>query len=305
MTGSLNYFAPFIFLNFYLALIFSKCKKYTSLLAFVLLFIASGFSESFAVANLFFLCFLYLVLPKTINKKLIVVGLLSTTLSLVFMYLAPGNAVRSATVSHPDGLVDLFTKTFRYSRWYLTHLLYVKEFVISVLTLIVAAFVFLDKNKRYFENPIKVMFYSSAFIVGITVVVVGLTYQAMNWEPPMRVMTIVNYMIIYSIIVFSAAFAQLYGKYINSVVVKVISVFLIIALTFQVNKAWSSIQDEVKTYALGWDVIEKTLVEAPSGGVVNVPDLKPVGKLDGFLENKAWVSSCIASFYGVESIQIE
>lgn len=55
MTGSLNYYAPFIFLNFFLALLFRKSKKYVNLIGFVLIFIAVGFSESFGVALLFFL----------------------------------------------------------------------------------------------------------------------------------------------------------------------------------------------------------------------------------------------------------
>lgn len=219
------------------------------------------------------------------------------------MYLAPGNAARSATVSHPDGLLDLLTKTFSYSKWYLIHLLYIKEFVLSVLAIILGAFVVLDRNKKYFESPKKVILYSAAFMVGITFVVVGLTYQAMNWEPPMRVMTIVNYMIIYSLMVASVALVQLYGKYLKDIVVKAIFVLLIVLLTFQINKQWSSVQNELKTYAIGWDKIETSLINAPDGSVVEVPELKPVGKLDGFVENKGWVLGCIAGYYNLDKLE--
>lgn len=305
MTGSLNYFAPFIFLNFYLALVFSKGKKYTNLVAFILLFLAAGFSESFAVATFVFLVFLLLVLRGYKKEKILVIGLLTTAISLVIMYLAPGNAVRSATVSHPDGILDLINKTFIYSKWYLTHLLYIKEFVLSVLTIIIGAFVVLDKNKKYFENPKKVLVYSAIFIVGITFVVVGLTYQAMNWEPPMRVMTIVNYMIIYSVIIAAVALFQIFRKYIPSILSKMLFLILVIALIFQVNKQWGSVQNELKTYAVAWDMIEKRLVDAPDGSIVEVPELKPVGKLDGFVENKGWVSSCIAGYYNLEKLEYE
>lgn len=168
MTGSLNYFAPFIFLNFYLALLFRKSKKYTNLIGFILLFIAVGFSESFGVALFLFLVYLFFVLPKTQNKKIIVAGLVATVLSLGLMYLAPGNAVRSATVSHPDSLMDLVYKTFSYSKWYLIHLLYIKEFMLSVLVIIFGSFVVLDKSKKYFSNPKFVLFSSVGFMVGIT-----------------------------------------------------------------------------------------------------------------------------------------
>lgn len=303
LTGSLNYYAPFIFLNFFLALLFRKGKKYVNLIGFVLIFIAVGFSESFGVALLFFLIYLFFVLDKVKNQKLLVVGFLTTVLSLGFMYLAPGNAARSATVSHPDGLLDLLTKTFSYSKWYLIHLLYIKEFVLSVLAIIVGAFVVLDKNKKYFDSPKKVILYSAVFMVGITFVVVGLTYQAMNWEPPMRVMTIVNYMIIYSLVIASCALVQLYGKYLKDIVVKSIFVILIVLLTFQISKQWSSVRNELKDYAIGWDKIEKRLIDAPDNSIVDVGELKPVGKLDGFKENKGWVSSCIAGYYNLYKLE--
>ena len=303
MTGSLNYFAPFIFLNFYLALLFRKNRKYTYLVASILIFIAVGFSESFGVALFFFLSYLFFVLDKPKNRRLLTIGVISTALSLGLMFLAPGNAVRSATVSHPDGLADLITKTFIYSKWYLIHLFYIKEFVVSVLAIIVGAFVVLDGKKKYFEKPKKVILYSAVFAIGITFVVVGLTYQAMNWEPPMKVMTIVNYMIIYSVAIASVALAQLYGKYVSSMVSKIIFFILIMMLIFQVNSQWGSVRDELKTYATGWDKIEASLVDAPDGSIVNVPELKPVGKLDGFKENKGWVSSCIAGYYNLNELE--
>lgn len=303
MTGSLNYFAPFVFLNFYLSLLFRKKTKYINLIGFVLIFIAVGFSESFGVALLFFLIFLYFVLPNTLGKRLIAVGFISTVLSLGLMYLSPGNAARSATVSHPDGLTDLISKTFIYSKWYLIHLLYIKEFILSVMAIVVGAFVVLDVRNKYFENPKKVILYSTVFIVVITFAVVGLTYQAMNWEPPMRVMTIVNYMIMYSVIIASVALVQLYGKHIKSLVAKPIFIILIILLIFQVIKQWGGVNSELKIYANGWDAIETKLIDAPDGSVVSVPELKPVGKLDGFKENKGWVSSCIAGYYNLDSLE--
>jgi hypothetical protein len=303
MTGSLNYFAPFIFLNFYISMLFGKSKKYINIIAFILMFIAVGFSESFGVASVLFFVYLYLVLQKTNSQKLMTVGVIATILSLGLMYLAPGNAVRSSTVTHPDGLVDLLTKTFVYSKWYLIHLLYIKEFVISVLTIIAGAFVFCKKDHKYFENPKKTILYSFIFAIGITFAVVGLTYQAMNWEPPMRVMTIVNYMIIYSVIISSISLNQLFAKYIPKLLSKVIFIVLIVMMIFQVNTQWGSVRQELKVYASGWDKVETILIDAPDGSTVDVGELKPVGKLDGFKENKGWVSSCIAGYYNLDKLE--
>jgi len=55
---SLNYFAPFIFLNLFLFLLIKPFKKYFYILGFILLFIATRFSEAFGVANILFLTFL-------------------------------------------------------------------------------------------------------------------------------------------------------------------------------------------------------------------------------------------------------
>ncbi len=278
MTGSLNYFAPFVFLNFYLLLLFKPLKKYSLFLGAILLIIATGFSEAFGIANLLLLSFLYIVLPDAKRKKLIAVGFFATVLSLGFMYLAPGNSVRSATVSHPESLYMLIKSTFVYSKWWLVHLLYIKTFVVSILTIIASAFVFLKPKHKYFKNPKLVILLSFGFMISVTLAVVGLTYQAMNWEPPERVMNIVNNMIILGTIFFAFASFQLTNKFIPKAVTNFIFVLLVLVLTYFVNKDWSKIKNELKTSA-------------------ESPTYLSVGKLDGLEDNKGWVKSCIIEYY--------
>lgn len=278
MTGSLNYLAPFIFLNLFLALFFRKVGRYTLLLGFILLFIATGFSESFGVANVLFLLFLYFILQKANDKKLIAVGLFATVLSLTVMYLAPGNAVRSATVSHPENFYELVKSTLIYSRWYLIHLFYIKTFVISILTIVVGAFVFLKKEAKYFNNPKLVMLTSLVFIVSVTLAVVGLTYQAMNWEPPERVMSIVNNMIIFAVIIFSVGLFQVFKSHIPKLLANTLFVVCVLALTYFVNYDWAKVKEELR-------------ISAESDTYI------AVGKLDGLEDNKGWVKSCIIKYY--------
>jgi hypothetical protein len=68
MTGSLNYFAPFIFLNGFLVILFKKYSKKYLLFSFLLLLVATGFSEAFGVANLLFLGLLYFVFSGDKSK---------------------------------------------------------------------------------------------------------------------------------------------------------------------------------------------------------------------------------------------
>lgn len=311
MTGSLNYFAPFIFLNFFLSLLFLKYKKYFKLLGFIILFIATGFSESFGVANLLLLTFLIFVIYFSNFKKkkekysILIFGVISTLLSLFLMYLAPGNAVRSSTVTHPSGFVDLVTKTYYYSKWYLTHLLYIKTFVISILLIIISAFLFLNKKIKYFSKPKLIVFTYPIYVLLITISVVGLTYFAMNWEPPERVMSIVNNMIIIGTIIFSIALFDIFKKYVPELVTKLLFLIFIVLLIFRVNTDWGNVRRELQEYASKWDIVEKDIIVSKSSKVFYIDNIKPVGKLDGFVENKGWVLSCITSYYKLDKIVVK
>jgi hypothetical protein len=106
----------------------------------------------------------------------------------------------------------------------------------------------------------------------------------MNWEPPMRVMTIVNYMIIYSVIIASIALNQLVGKYVPKLLSKISFVVLVIMLCFQVSKQWSSVKQELKLSAVS-------------------PTYVAVGKLDGLTENGGWVKSCIDGYYNLNTVK--
>jgi hypothetical protein len=278
MTGSLNYFAPFVLLNVFVLLLFKPLKKYNNLLGFVILFIATGFSEAFGVANLLFLAFLYLVLDNKNKRKFILYGLVSTFLSLAFMSAAPGNAVRSSTVSHPSSLFELIRSTVTYTKWYLIHLFYIKTFVVSLLTVIFGSFVFLDSKTKYFKKPKFVIISSLVFCVLVTLTVVGLTYQAMNWEPPERVMSIANNIIIMASVFLSIAFFQIFNKYLSSIFIKILFILLCIALTYQIHIDWNKVKNELYLSA-------------------NSSTYMTVGKLDGLEDNKGWVKSCIDGYY--------
>ncbi len=305
MTGSLNYFAPFVFLNFFLLLLFKENKKYFYILGFTLLFIATGFSEAFGIANFLFLSYLLFVLPKSINHRLLWVGLLATTLSLVFMSFAPGNLARSATVSHPENITELIKSTLTYSRWYLIHLLYIKTFVISILAIITGAFVFLNSKINYFKNPKLVLISSVIFIIATTLAVVGLTYQAMNWEPPERVMSIVNNMIILGICIFSVSLFQVTNKFTPKKLVRTIFITVMVLLINQIRLDWGHVRNEVSEYTTKWDEAEVLLKSNEPKKDVNLKNIQMIGKLDGFTDNKGWILGCISAYYGTGRIIVE
>ncbi|MBP9759254.1 hypothetical protein KBD45_06165 [Candidatus Dojkabacteria bacterium] len=305
MTGSLNYFAPFVLLNFYLLIIFKPLKKYNSILIFLLLFIATGFSEAFGIANMLFLLFLYLITTNTNRRKFIITGIIATISSLVLMSLSPGNDARSATVSHPANLFELIKSTLIYSKWYLVHLFYIKSFVISIFVIITSVFAYFGLKVKYFKNPKLVILLTIVFMVGITLAVVGLTHQAMNWEPPERVMSIVNNFILVLFTIFSVALSQMIGKRIPKSVLNLLFVISMAALIYQASCDWGKVKSEVSDYSSKWDQVEVLLLNSKNQLEVLVPNVKSVGKLDGFVENKGWVLSCIKAYYRTGNIIVE
>jgi hypothetical protein len=61
----------------------------------------------------------------------------------------------------------------------------------------------------------------------------------------------------------------------------------------------------MQDYASAWDFQEGLIYKQKENGEdVEIKYLKPVGDIDGFVENEGWVSSCAASYYGVDKINI-
>lgn len=311
-TGSLNYFIPFVFLNLFLLNLFKNKNKYKYLFSFVLMFVASGFSESFAVSTIVFLSFVFLLLFFVKNKdtssikKNIIFGLLGLFTSLFIMYLSPGNSARSLSLSHPQSFISWFKDTFYYSKWFLTSRLSIDYFLVSVATIFLLPLTLKEalKNKIEIKNTNLVLIFLTLFIPIITFTVVGLTYYAMNWEPPERVMGIVTTYIFYMLGLIGYVFWNTYNK-VNMKFIFPVFISLIVLLIFFVNKYFLINKNEIKEYSLKWDRVESLLIASKGSDQVVVPNIKAVGKLDGFVENKGWVLSCIKAYYNTSEIIVK
>ncbi len=310
-TGSLNYYIPFVFLNFFLFLLFKKEVKYKNILIFINFLIAGGFSESFAVASLVFFFYLYIFLSfvkhdKIENfKKNILFAVFGVGSSLAIMYLSPGNEVRSSLVSHPVSIFSWARDTFYYSKWFILSRFNIDYFNVSILTIFLLPLLFpnaIDK-KIVIKNKNLIMLFLLSFIPVITLTVVGLTYYALNWEPPERVMFLVTTYIFYIFTLFSFVFWHnlnfKYTKYL-----RVVLTVLILLLTFYVNKYFLINKREIAEYALKWDIIENKILTSNKKDI-EVQYIKPVGKLDGFVENKGWVLGCIKGYYNLDSLRVK
>ena len=154
-------------------------------------------------------------------------------------------------------------------------------------------------------NPKRVILLSIIFCILITLSVVGLTYYAMNFEPPERVMSVVNNMIIYLAVIGSVALFDIYKNKIPQILPKLVFFLACILLIININSDWRKVKNEIGDYAITWDKAEKDIINFDGDDSVDVNYIKAVGKLDGLTENGGWVAGCIASYYKIGKIVVK
>jgi hypothetical protein len=317
-TGSLNYLAPFILLNIFLGLVVFPPKKLNLFLPAILLFIAGGFSEAYALAQLALLFFV-LIGVKVINfsgkderLKIILAGITGAVLSLGLMALSPGNASRATTITHTGSLWIVITSTLLSTKWYLLRMLSVKPFVYSLFFLFTAILLLVKRVKLSLRDSLLLGALSAVAAVIITTIVISLGFYTMGIIPPERALFVAIYMILICFAVFAFAVISLihkkilakseFGKSIitnlNSftwviVILNLITSFFLIK---SVISNWSDVYTNMKTYAVKWDRSEK---ELPA-----LENIAPVGGLDSFTDNGGWVASCIAGYYKLSDVKI-
>ena len=307
-TGSLDYIAPFIFLNIFLGLTFFPPKRLNLFLPAILLFVAGGFSEAYALAQLVLLVSISIGVKvtnfsnRTERMKIILSGIVGAVLVLGIMYLAPGNAIRATTVTHPGSLWFVIKSTLLGTKWYLLRMLSIKPFIYSLFFLFTSVLFLVKHIKLNSRDSLLLGILSIFAAVSVTAAVIGSGFYSMSIIPPERALFVAIYMIFICFAFFSFAVVSLIHKSIISNLYSLIWMIVVLNLitSFLLFKSvisnWSGVYAEVKAYAVTWDSAEK-----------NLPILKniiPVGGLDSFTDNKGWVASCLAGYYGFESVKI-
>ena len=119
----------------------------------------------------------------------------------------------------------------------------------------------------------------------VTAVVMASGFYSMSQMPPDRTLNIVTYALILLFVTIAiAAKASISKSIIWLIIPLFISSFLLIKSTYS---HWNEVKLEIKSEM-------ETIIN----------NIKPVGQLDGFIENKGWVAACVASYYGIEMITI-
>ncbi len=332
-TGALTYSIPFIFFNLFLTFIYIKGKNLVKnkrrfnpiLFSFLLTFIGGGFVETFAVAQTVFIVlmivgsFIIKFSGRARIRKVLFAGLLGSVTSLVIMAMSPGVQARQTTVAQAENLMFLLKSTFLGTKWYLQRLLSIKTVMYSFIVLFSLIFYNVSQYFSRAGRKIKLRLIDLFATAGLsflaviftTISVFAVSYYVMSYLPPERALFIVIYFIFITLVVFSISVSvaiNVLWKNKQKVLNK-INMFLYLAfitlLFHSFYSHWGIIKFRMQDYARAWDFQEGLIYKQKENGEdVEIKYLKPVGDIDGFVENEGWVSSCAASYYGVDKINI-
>jgi hypothetical protein len=283
----------------------------------ILLFIAGGFSESYALAQIVLLFFVLIAVKvnnfpeKTERIKIILSGAIGAVLALCLMYISPGNATRAASVTHPESIKFVIVSTFYGTKWYLFRMLSVKPFIYSLFFLFTAVLLLVKHIELKTRDAFFLCLLPVFAAVLITAAVIGSGFYSMSIIPPERTLFVAIYMILICFTVFSFALASLILKskirYLNLLIwiIVLLNLFTSFLLIKSVISNWSGVYTQVNTYAVTWDSEEKNLTtEVKNGRQPSLKNISPVGELDSFTDNKGWVLSCVKDYYQIDNIKL-
>lgn len=333
-SGALTYSIPFIFFNLFLAntylvgknLFKNAGKVNVVLFSFILTFIGSGFVETFAVAQIVFIVlmiigsFIIKFSARTRIRKVLFAGLLGSATGLVVMAISPGVGVRQATVAQAESLMFMLKSTLLGAKWYLQRFLSIKTSVYSLVVLFSLIYYtvseFYKRTGKKIKIKIKNLFITTVLSVFspiiTTISVFAVSYYAMSYLPPERALFIVIYFIFVAFVAFSISVSLIINVLLKNKQTILNKINIFIYLTFitllfhSFYSHWDILRYRMEDYAYHWDIQEQEIYRQKNDGSssIVIEYVKPVGDLDGFIENKGWVSVCAAAYYQVDEIRV-
>lgn len=332
-SGVLTYSIPFIFFNLFLTntyLVGKNILKNTGkvnivLFSFILTFIGSGFVETFAVAQTVFIVlmiigsFIIKFPGRARVRKVLFAGLLGSIVSLVVMVMSPGVGARQATITQAESLIFILKSTLLGAKWYLQRFLSIKTSIYSLVVLFSLIYYSVSEfYKRMGEKiniKIKNLFITTVLSVVsaifTTISVFAVSYYTMSYLPPERALFIVIYFIITAFVAFSISVSLIINVLLKNKQTILNKINILLYLTFitllfhSFYSHWDILRYRMEDYAYHWDIQEQEIYRQKNDGSshIVIEYIKPVGGVDGFIENEEWVSACAAAYYQVDEIR--
>jgi len=327
--GTLIYTMPFVFLNLFLSLvawnktgIYKTNRTLVLIIAFILLLIAGGFNESFTMSVLIILFFGVFVLTFLSNRKslknirnIVAAGICGLIASFFIMYSSPGVAARSVTVRRPDSLMWVLSSSAQDAGAYLSNLINARFFIYNIGLIFSVAYLFHNQKKL----KLKFSHAASLFLIVVvatlfsTASIYFVSYYAMSYHPPERAFITSVYIMVFCLVI-TAILSAIYAGTILSKrkagLVSVVAFLIFFAsmglLARDTWRRWKFLKNDLRTYADAWDIQRESIgAQAKQGERIVIDYIPPVGRIDGFKDNKGWVTGCAADYFGVEEFVVE
>ena len=285
----------------------------TCVAAFVLTFANGGFSETYAVFQLFMLVFLtgllWLVGEGRMNAtfKLLAVAALGALLSLIVIVAAPGNAIRKASFPPAPGILPLLQISIASYFSFIQHILLSPAKITALLgALLVSVWAgtgFKNGiNLRWWIIPAQVLGGLMLSFVCIPPAVYG--YVA---APPPRMLSIAAF----AFVAFWMVAGFLVGTRLRasrSPVRLEIGLIVLATLLIGVSSALTMVyvdqhQGSYVAFARKWDAVDAQILQARAlhRPFVNIPAMSNWAALDRPNDNpKFWATVCYSDYYRIQ-----
>lgn len=316
--GAINYTAAFMFLNSILSCIFlARAKKYY-FLVFVLALLAGGFSEAYAASQIIFLTFILLALKfGGFGKQKERVGIalsaiLGATASLGIMALSPGNVARAGVNGGTFNLMVLAKSTILATKWYILRMLSVKPFLYSFVIIFASVYLFGKRLAVSSKSSIRIMTFSVLAGIFTVMAAIFVGFYATGIILPERALFVPVYFMLLSFLAFSFGLKAFLEKILNKKNKKffglgiiLVNVIFIVLLTTSLIPYWTRVKGEIQNYAVAMDAVKPLLLSSSGKSDISISNIKAVGELDNFTDNKGWVASCLAEYYNIGKVNVK
>jgi len=340
-TGMLTYIAPLIFSTIIIGIFICNLRRATfpsvpgsALFLAVLVILAGGFSEMYiAMQTTAFLIaiVIFLIFTNDDRKRpiltLLVVGLAGSIISMVIIFVAPGNEIRQTLTPESPGLLNVIGLSLIFSFKFIG-----KSVLLSPLPTSLALFIpalitislTLKDGKSGEIHPRLDQKHLSTFLlllpfVGYLLIASSMapSVYGVSAFPEDRTLTIPQFVLTSTIIIWGSV-GGLVLKMRSSWIIKqkrwitvigccLVAILLVLGPLLSAKENFSQVPT-LRAYAKRWDVRDREIRVAQEGGAMHlaVPALGFTGGLSDIKDDpNYWVNLCFASYYELESVVSE
>lgn len=323
-SGMVSYYAPIPFLGVALILIFNAVtrglKWYAYLLLGMITFFSAGLSETYAAleTGLFALAILATVIfvKKKAKKRLLLsagVAILGSLSAMLVMVLAPGNAMRLATLEQATSIGQIITISLLSAAAFAYQSL--RGFSIPTVLLFglvaILGYHLTGHEKPQLEEKQWLQILLASILVGflLLVCVAAPTAYGMLAYPEQRAWMLGRFVTTLSLILAGFSAGVLSHRFMDRIIDTCMMsiIILIIFSLYPLRAAWQEVQHipEWQAIARDWDVRNTTIQASVDMGEreLLVPAFDSIGTVAELKDDPSyWVNVCAAQYYEVDEI---